>query len=180
MRVVDIFADLYEWDDKERERAHRVARAAKTIYTVARRGASAAGPLAVVDAALAVLDAVDAYVGYRKAKEVTRQLEIEGDKLCRLLEELSRQQTINAKVMDKQHAQRTSSLRARLELMAAETEISRETFDSLSGQVKKLGAAIAELRLNSAPNCRHLLQLEHAYYDLVDLQLQTMMDSIKE
>lgn len=180
MRVVDLFADLYEWEDNERERVHRMARAGKYIYTAARHGASTVSPVVVVDAALAVLDALDAYVGYRRAKEVTRQLEIEGDTLRRLLEELYEQQAINAKVMDERHAQTVSSLRARLSVIAAEVVISRDTFDSLTMQAKSMGGAIGALRVNSAPNCAYLLKLERAYYDLVDLQLQTMMNAVKE
>lgn len=180
MRVVDLFADLYEWEDNERERLHRMARAGKYIYTAARHGASAVSPVVVVDAALAVLDALDAYVGYRKAKEVTQQLEIEGGTLRRLLQELYEQQAINAKVMDGRHAQMVSSLRTRLSVIAAEVEISRDAFDSLAQQAKSLGGAIGTLRVNSAPNCAYLLKLERAYYDLVDLLLQTIMSAVKE
>lgn len=180
MRVIDLFADLYEWEDNERDRGHRMARAGKHIYTAARHGASAVSPVLVVDAALAVLDALDAYVGYRRAKEVTQQLEIEGDTLLRLLHELYEQQTINAKTMDDRNAQTVSSLRARLSVIAQEIEISRETFDSFALQAKSLGGAIGALRVNSAPNCAYLLKLERAYYDLVDLLLQTMMIAVKE
>lgn len=180
MRVVDLFADLYAWEDKERERAHRMARAGKHICTAARHGASAVSPAVVIDAALAVLDALDAYVGYRKAKEVTRQLEIEGDMLNQLLEELYEQQAVNAHVIDDRCAQMVGSLRVRLSLIAAEIEISRGTFDSLVLQVKSIGGAIGALRVNSTPNCTYLLKLERAYYDLVDLQLQTMMNAVKE
>ncbi|MDK9691449.1 hypothetical protein [Azospira sp.] len=180
MRVVDLFVDLYEWEDNERERVHRMVRAGKHVYTAARHGASAVSPLVVVDAALAVLDALDAYVGYRRAKEVTQQLKIEGDSLCRLLQELYEQQAIHAKVMEDRHAQMVRSLRARLSVTAAEIEISRDAFDSLSLQAKNLGGAIGALRVNSAPNCACLLKLERAYYDLVDLLLLAMMNAVKE
>lgn len=180
MRVVDLFADLYEWEDNERERVHRMARAGKHIYTAARHGASAVSPLVVVDAALSVLDALDAYVGYRRAKEVTQQLKIEGDSLRRLLQELDEQQAINAKVMEDRRSQMVSSLRARLSVTAAEIEIRRDAFDSLLLQAKSLGGAIGTLRVNSAPNCAYLLKLERAYYDLVDLLLLAMMNAVKE
>jgi len=180
MIVVDIFADLYDWDERDRERAHRAARAAKTIYTVARRGAVAASPVVFVDAALSVLDAVNAYAGYRQAKEVTRQLEIEGEMLRKLLHELYEQLKINARVDDEKFAQEANALRARLKRHAIELEMTIETFDSLSKQVKKLGQAIVDLRRNAPPNCTHLLRLEQAYYGLVDLHLQTMMDAVKE
>jgi hypothetical protein len=180
MIVVDIFADLYDWEEQDRERVLRTARAAKTIYTVARRGAAAAPPLAFVDAALSVLDAVNAYAGYRRAKEVTRQLEIEGEMLRKLLNELHEQLKINARIEDERFAQEANALRARLKRQAIEFEMTMETFNSLSKQVKKLGQTIVDLRRNAPPNCTHLLRLEQAYFGLVDLHLQTIMDAVKE
>jgi len=180
MIVVDIFADLFDWGERDRVRAQRIARAATTVYTVARRGAAAASPVAFVEAALSVLDAVNAYAGYRQAKEVTRQLEIEGETLSKLLHELHEQLKINARVDDVRFAQEANALRARLKRHAIEFEMTVESFESISKQVKKLGQAIVDLRRNAPPNCTHLLHLERAYYGLVDLNLQTMMDAVKE
>jgi polyhydroxyalkanoate synthesis regulator phasin len=180
MIAVDIFADLYEWDDKQRERGHRAAGAAKTLYTLARVGRSGASPLIFVEAALAVLDAVGAYASYRQAKEITHQLEIEADMLRDLLMELHERLRIGAKVANEKYEAKLSNLRARLEQQELDIQIDEERLDSLSRQVKKLGNAIARLRLDSPPNCGTLLRLESAYYNLVDAQLKTAMDLVKE
>jgi hypothetical protein len=73
-----------------------------------------------------------------------------------------------------------SHLRDRLVAQELEIRITEEKFGSLSRQIKKLGQAIAQLRSNAPPNCINLLQLEQAYYHLVDVQLQTVLDMVKE
>jgi hypothetical protein len=180
MIAVDIFSDLYEWDDKQRERGHRAAGAARTLYSLARAGRAGASPLIFIEAALAVLDSVGAYANYRQAKEFTRQLEIEADMLRDLLVELHERLRIGAKVADERFEAKLSSLRARLKRQELDIQIGAEQFDSLSRQVKKLGESVARLRLDSPPNCGTLLHLESAYYNLVDAQLKTAMDLVEE
>jgi hypothetical protein len=178
MIAVDIFADLYEWDDRQRARAHRVADTSKTLFAMAR--GKAAGPLIFIDAALAVADAIGAYCRNRQAKEVTRQLEIEGDKLLRLLAELDVKLAFRAAIADLEFESKLNGLRMRLQQQVLEVAMSEKIFAGLSGQVRQLGQAIAALRREAPPMCGHLLQLESVYYQLVDVQLQTAMDFVKE
>lgn len=180
MIAVDVFADLYEWDDQDRARGHRATGAAKVLYTVARGRATAMGPAIFVDAALSVLDAIGAYARYRQAQEITRQLEIEGDMLRQLLAELHKQLRIELHVADRQSEGRLEALRLRLQQQTLVIEISEAQFSGLSRQVKKLGQVIANQRMNVPPNCVALLRLEKAYYQWVDLQLQTAMNFVKE
>lgn len=180
MIAVDIFADLFEWDDKQRERAYRSATAAKTLYMCARKGGAAASPVIFIEAAISVLDAINSYAGYRQAKEVTQQLELEGDALRKLLAELETQLNTTARVADLAAYTKLSRLRDHLALQDARLEIDHETFKSLSSQAKRLGQAIAALRQNSPRNCTHLLELERAYYKLVDAQLKTAMELVDE
>lgn len=180
MIAVDVFADLYEWDDQGRARGHRATGAAKVLYTVARGRAKAMSPAIFVDAALSVLDAIGAYARYRQAKEITRQLEVEGDMLRQLLAELHKQLRIELHVADRQSEGRLEALRLRLQQQALAIEISKAQFSSLSRQVKKLGQVVATQRLNAPPNCAAILRLEKAYYQLVDFQLQSAMNFIKE
>ncbi len=181
MIAVDVFADLYEWDDRDRARGHRAAGAAKALYTIARgRGAAVAGPVIFVDAALSVLDAIGAYARYRQAKEITRQLEVEGDMLRQLLAELHKQLRIELQVLDRLSEARVEALHQRLQQQALAIEFSEAQFSGLSRQVKKLGQVIANQRMNAPPNCTMLARLENAYFRLVDLQLQTAMNFVKE
>ncbi|MBI3145236.1 MAG: hypothetical protein HYZ18_08255 [Pseudogulbenkiania sp.] len=179
MIAVDLFADFVDWNDKQRERGHRFAGASRTLFMLA-RGARTASPLVFVDAALATLDAVGAYARYRQAKEITAQLEAEADMLRRLLVEINEQLRIEAHVAELKFGQKMKELRHRMQQQALEIELSEECFNSLSRQIKQLGVAIAEQRLSSVPNCLPLLCLEAAYYELVDLQLQTALDLVKE
>ena len=178
MIAVDIFADLYDWDDKQRARTQRVMNTGKAVFNVARGGA--AGPLIFVEAALAVVDAAGAYARYRQAKEVTRQLEIESEALLHALAELDKQLAIRAKVDEMALEAQASALRMRLQQQQREIEISAATFASIARQVKALGEAIARLRMSAPPGCRSLLRLESTYYDLVDVQLRTAMALIQE
>ena len=180
MIAIDIFADMYGLDDQQRERSHRATGATKSLFMMARSGASVASPMIFVDAALATLDAVGAYARYRQAKEITAQLNAEADKLGALLGELNQQLKVKAAVAEAQFARTLDSLRLRLQQQTLEIELSEELLSSFAGQIKVLGQAIAKQRLNAAPNCVPLLQLEAAYYQLVDAQLQTALDLIKE
>ena len=180
MIAVDIFADVYGLDDTQRERSHRVAGASKSLFMMVRRGASAVSPMIFVDAALATLDAVGAYARYRQAKEITAQLNAEADKLGALLGELNQQLKVKTAVAEAQFARTLDSLRLRLQQQTLEIVLSEERFSRFAGQIKLLGQAIAKQRLNAASNCVPLLQLEAAYYQLVDAQLQTALDLIKE
>lgn len=179
MIAVDLFADLYGWDDQDRARGHRVAGAAKVLYAVARGGA-VAGPAIFIDAALSVLDAIDAYARYRQASEITRQLEVEGDMLRQKLAELHKQLRIELDVADRKSDARLAALRLRLQQQSLAIEFSEAQFSGLSRQLKKLGQVIASQRMTAPPNCPTLARLENAYYLAVDLQLQTAMNSIKE
>jgi hypothetical protein len=178
MIAVDIFADLYELDDRQRARAHRVADTSRTLFAMAR--GTAPGPLIFIDAALAVADAIGAYCRNRQAKEITRQLEIEGDTLLRLLAELDRKLALKAAIADLEFESKMNGLRARLQQQALEVAMNEKIFAGLSGQVRQLGQAIATLRRDAPPTCGNLLQLESVYYQLVDVQLQTAMDFVKE
>lgn len=181
MIAVDVFADLYGWDDRDRARGHRAAGAAKVLYTVARGGAAAvAGPAIFVDAALSVLDAIGAYARYRQAQEITLQLEVEGNMLRQMLGELHKQLRIELQVADLQSEAKLEALRLRLKEQELAIKISEAQFGGLSRQVKKLGHVIANQRMIAPPNCTTLARLENAYYRLVDLQLQTAMNFIKE
>lgn len=181
MIAVDVFADLYGWDDQDRARGHRAAGAAKVLYMVARgRAAAVAGPAIFVDAALSVLDAIGAYARYRQAQEITRQLEVEGNMLRQMLGELHKQLRIELQVADLQSEAKLEALRLRLQQQKLAIEIGEKQFNDLSRQVKKLGQVIANQRMNAPPNCVALLRLENAYYQLVDLQLQTAMNFVKE
>lgn len=180
MIAVNVFADLYGWDDRDRERAHRVCDASRTIYKVARGGAAAAGPVIFVDAALSVLDAIGAYARYRQAHEVTHQLEVEGNMLRKMLAELHKQLRIELLVADQQSEGRLEALHRRLQQQELTIVISEFQFIALCGQVKALGQVVTEQRLNAPPNCVTLLQLEKTYYHLVDSQLQAAMNIVKE
>jgi hypothetical protein len=177
MIAVDIFADLFEWDDRRRERGHRAANAAKAFT---RAGRASSGPLMYVEAVLAVLDAVDAYARYRQAREVTYQLEVEADVLRALLAELHQQQGIRAEVADLVFQREIEELRHRIERQSLEIKITEKNFSTLSEAVKKLGKAIADLSRDSPSNCIVLLKLERAYYNLVDRQLQATMTLVQE
>lgn len=179
MIAVDIFADLYGWDDRDRARGHRATDAAKVLYTVARGGA-AAGPAIFVDAALSVLDAIGAYARYRQAQEITRQLEVEGSMLRQMLGELHKQLRIELRVAELQSEAKLEDLRLRLQQQKLTIEIGEEQFNGMSRQVKKLGQVIANQRMTAPPSCMALLRLENAYYQLVDLQLQTAMNFVQE
>jgi len=180
MIAVDLFADLYGWDDQDRARGHRAAGAAKVLYTAARGGAVAAGPAIFVDAALSVLDAIGAYARYRQAREITRQLEVEGDMLRQMLAELHKQLRIELDVADRVSDARLAALRQRLQQQSLAIEFSETQFSGLSRQLKKLGQVIASQRMTAPPNCPTLARLENAYYLTVDLQLQMAMNSVKE
>lgn len=181
MIAVDIFADLYGWDDQNRARSHRALGAAKVLYGVARRRAApVAGPAIFVDAALSVLDAIGAYARYRQAQEITNQLEIEGNMFRQMLAELHKQLQIELRVVDFQFGAELEALRMRLKQQKLAIEFDEEKFNALCQQVKKLGRVISSQRMNAPPNCAALLHLENAYYQLVDLQLQTAMSFVKE
>lgn len=179
MIAVDIFGDLFDWDDKQRERTERIYGASKCLFTLSRGGA-AVSPLIFVEAALATLDAVNAYALNRQAKEITAQLEAEADLLRNLLAELHKQLQMEGNVAEQQFGQKLQALRHRLLRQALEIELSEECFNSFARQIKKLGQAIAAQRNHVAPNCLPLLRLEAAYYQLVDVQLQTALDLVKE
>ncbi|GKT17147.1 hypothetical protein AVHY2522_14225 [Acidovorax sp. SUPP2522] len=180
MIAVDVFADLYGWDDRDRARGHRVADASKALYKMARGGATAAGPVIFVEAALAVLDAIGAYARYRQAQEVTLQLEVECNTLRQMLAELHKQLRIELLVADQQSESRLKALHRRLQQQELTIEISEAQFIALCRQVKALGQVVAKQRLNAPPNCVTLLQLEKTYYHLVDSQLQAAMNFVKE
>lgn len=180
MIAVDIFGNFFDWDDKQRERGQRVYGASKSLFLLTRRGAAAASPLIFVDAALATLDAVGAYARYRQAKEITAQLEAEAEMLRTLLAELHKQLRVEANVAEQQFGQKLQALRHRLQQQALDIDLNEECFNSFARQIKQLGQAIAAQRRNAAPNCLPLLRLEAAYYQLVDVQLQTAMDLVQE
>lgn len=173
MRVVRIFAEIFDWSEQTTDRAQRVGEMATNA--VARK---AAGPAAVVDAAISVLDAISAYARLRQAQEITLQLEAEGEMLRRLLEELLLQREIKRKVADAEVHASLQEMRHRLAQQAQALRMDADEFGALSRQVKKLGQLIAAQRLRAPPHCQHLLKLEHSYYQLVDIQLRTLMESV--
>ncbi|WP_137174059.1 hypothetical protein [Massilia sp. HP4] len=178
MIAVDIFADMVEWDDVQRTRAHRAADLGSTIYAVAR--GSAAAPLIFLEAGLNVIDAIDAFCRNRQAKEVTRQLEIEGNMLLRLLADLDERLDVAARQDDLALEARLALLRRSLERQACDIAIGEKAFRGLSQQIGVLGQAIAALRLHAAPSCRSLLQLEKVFYELVDAQLRITLNFVAE
>lgn len=180
MIAVDIFGDFFDWDDKQRERVERGYGPSKFLFMLSRRGAATASPLIFVEAALATLDAVDAYARYRQTKEITAQLEVEADMLRILLAELHKQLRMEGNVAEQQFGQKLQALRHRLQQQALDIELSEECFNSFARQIKQMGLAIAAQRRNAAPNCLPLLRLEAAYYQLVDVQLQTALDLVQE
>ena len=56
MITLNVFAELFDWDEKTTERAERAGGAVRSLYTLARVGKSAASPLMFVEAGMAVLD----------------------------------------------------------------------------------------------------------------------------
>ncbi len=180
MIAVDVFADLYGWDDGDRARAHRGAEATKALYKMAKGGAKAAGPAIFVDAALSVLDAIGAYARYRQTQEITHQLDVEGNMLRQMLSELNKQLRIELLVADRKSEARIEELHRRLQQQELAIEISEDQFSGVSRQTKRLGQVISNQRLNSPPNCDVLLRLERNYYHMIDIQLQIAMNFVKE
>jgi hypothetical protein len=173
--TVDIFASLFDWDDKTTERVERAHGAARSVYTMARSGKAAASPLIFLEAGMAFLDALGAYADYRQATSGTAELEAEGRALRQELHELKKQLLMQAKQRDLAFSTDMRTLREQLERENVKLGIDVMELDSLTAHIKRLGAHIAEQRLASAPNCVPLLRLERTYYKLVDIQLSTAL-----
>lgn len=173
MKTVRLFAETFDWSEQTTDRA-------QCVVEVAARGVSrkAAGPAVVLDAVISVLDAIGAYASFRQAREITRQLEAEGEMLRRQLEALLLQRQMIREAADARVQASLQRLRLRLAEQAQALRIDATEFDALSRQIKKLGLLIAAQRLDAPPHCQPLLKLEHAYYRLVDLQLRTLMESV--
>lgn len=179
MIAVDIFAEVFDLDDQDRERAGRAAGAAKALYRAA-GGKAVPGPAVFIDAALSVLDAIGAYARNRQAKEITQQLEIEGETLSRLLIQLHERREIDRIVDQARLRQQLVATRDRLERERRSFEMREVEFFQLANQVKKLGSRISEQRLQAPPNCAPLLKLEDVYYRLFDLVLASAADHLGE
>lgn len=180
MITVNVFASLFDWDDKTTERVKRTSGVARTLYTMARTGKAAASPLVFVEAGMAFLDALGAYADYRQAKSKTQALEAEGEALRRELTELERQFRIQAKVRDLKFSAQMSLLRNQLEQRDVKLILGVKHLSSLGRHIKRLGEHLAQQRLALAPNCLPLLKLERAYYQLVDAQLSAALTLVDE
>lgn len=179
MITVNVFASLFDWDDKSTERVKRTSGVARTLYTMARTG-KAASPLVFVEAGMAFLDALGAYADYRQAKSKTQALEAEGEALRRELTELEKQFRIQAKVRDLKFSAQMSQLRNQLEQRDVKLILGVKHLDSLGRHIKRLGEHVAQQRLALAPNCLPLLKLERAYYQLVDAQLSAALTLVDD
>jgi len=173
MRTVQLFAESFDWSEETTDRAHRMMEMA--AHGVARK---AAGPVVMLGALISVLDAIGAYARLSQTREITRQLEAEGEMLRRQLEELLQQRKMKREAADARVQASLQDMRLRLAQQAQALHIHREEFDALSRQIKKLGQLIAAQRPDAPPNCQPLLKLEQAYYQVVDLQLRTLMESV--
>lgn len=175
MITLNVFAELFDWDEKTTERAERAGGAVRSLYTLARVGKSAASPLMFVEAGMAVLDALGAYAEFRQAKSKTRELEAEGEALAQALKELEKQFRMQTKLRELKFTAQMRTTREQLEAQDIKLRIGVMELESFSRQIKKLGKHIAAQRLASAPNCVPLLKLERAYYQLVDAQLSATL-----
>lgn len=180
MITVNVFASLFDWDDKTTERVERASGAARTLYTMARMGKAATSPLIFVEAGMAFLDALGAYADYRQAKSKTQALEAEGDALRRELKQLEKQFRIQAGIRDLKFGAQMSALRNQLEQRDVKLSIGVEHLNRLGRHIKRLGDHVAQQRLALAPNCVPLLKLERAYYQLVDAQLSAALSLVDE
>ena len=171
MITVDIFASLFDWDDKTTERVERANGTARSLYTMSRSGKAAASPLIFLEAGLAFLDALGAYADYRQATSRTAELEAEGESLRQELEELEKRFRIETKRRDLAFSADMSTLREQLDRENVKLGIEVMELDRLTAHIKRLGEHISLQRRASAPNCAPLLRLERTYYQLVDTQL---------
>lgn len=167
MISVDIFADAIGLDDTDRGRVDRAIGAASTLARLA-RGKAVSGPLVFIDAAISVLDAVEAYAKNRQAKEATRQLEIEVDMLEQMLVELLKRQEYQRTVERARQGQKLMALRNAIDEELHRLSMSDDEFFRLASQTKKIGALVSVQRLSAPPNSVFLLKLEDAYYRLFD------------
>nr|WP_033042733.1 hypothetical protein [Pseudomonas sp. SbOxS1]KEX92914.1 hypothetical protein HA62_16635 [Pseudomonas putida]NYU05730.1 hypothetical protein [Pseudomonas sp. SbOxS1] len=180
MITVNVFATLFDWDDKTTERVKRTTGAARTLYTMARTGKAAASPLIFIEAGLAFLDALGAYADYRQAKSKTQALEAEGEALRRELKELEKQFRIQAKTRDLKFSAQMDALRNQLEERDVKLSVGVANLEKLGRHIKRLGDHVTQQRLASAPDCVPLLKLERTYYQLVDAQLSTALTLVDE
>ncbi|WP_438465545.1 hypothetical protein [Marinomonas sp. PE14-40] len=73
MKTLNIFENILNTAGSERTK--RVYRSGKVLYSLAKTGKAAVNPATIwVDAALACLDAINAYLRLQRAKEITKQL----------------------------------------------------------------------------------------------------------
>lgn len=179
MITVDVFATLFDWDDKTTERVKRTSGVSRTLYTMARTG-KAASPLIFVEAGLAFLDALGAYADYRQAKSKTQALEAEGEALRRELKELEKQFRLQAKERDLKFSAQMSALRNQLEARDVALHIGVTNLENLGRHIKRLGEHVSRERLAVTPNCVPLLKLERTYYQLVDAQLSAALSLLDE
>ncbi|EPG9352136.1 hypothetical protein IPC29_06605 [Pseudomonas aeruginosa] len=180
MIAINVFAELFDWDEKTTERTQRAYSVSRSLYTMARVGKAGASPLIFVEAAMAFLDALGAYADYRQAKSKTRELEAEGQALAQGLKELEKQFRVQAQVRDLKISAQMSAIREQLVERDMKLSIGVAQLEILARQIKKLGEHIALQRLDSTPNCVPLLKLERAYYQLVDAQLSTALTLVDE
>jgi hypothetical protein len=173
MRTVRLFADTFDWSEHTTDRAKRAMESA--AHGVGRK---AAGPVVVLDALISVLDAIGAYARLRQSREITCQLEAEGETLRRQLEELLQQHKLKCKAADARVQANLKEMRLLLAQQAQTLQFEADEFDALSRHIKKLGQLITAQRPDAPPNCQPLVKLEDAYYRLVDLQLHTLMESV--
>lgn len=175
MIAINLFAEMFDWDEKTTERTQRAYGVSRCLYTMARVGKAGASPVIFVEAAMAFLDALGAYADYRQAQSKTQELEAEGKVLAHKLKELEKQFRIRTQLRDLNFSAHMDTVREQLAVQDMRLSIGVAEFESLARQIKILGEHIAVQRLGSAPNCVPLLKLERAYYKLVDAQLSTAL-----
>lgn len=167
MIAVDLFGSLFDLDEQDRDRLERGIGTASRLVRLA-RGKAVPGPLVFIDAGLSLLDALGAYARYRQTQEITRQLEIEGDRLEQLFLQLGHQRAALRDVDAARHAKRLADLREEVSLGKLQLDLQHADLVELSLHIKMLGGLISQQRLQAPPHCVPLLKLEREYYRLFD------------
>ena len=176
IRPVDLFADLAGIDEKNKDRIERSYKGARVIYSAVRVGRAAASRgnvvLAWIGAGEALLDAIGSYAAYRQVVEITRQLEAEGEALRIQMAQARKQWDLTRDVANAEQRSRMAAAESKFAVQREEFRIQREHYDDCKEQLKRVGAALAQLRQASAPSCPRLTSLERAYYRIVHEQIQ--------
>lgn len=161
-------------------RSARLARTNQRLYQVARHGARINPALVWVDAGLAVLDAFSAYARYRQAREITRALEAECEKLHHLLKnelivlglELDTLQQAGAQriqVLERHFTQNRDCARRLLERLL----VQRALIDGIL-------AALSILRGTQGASLQSFVALESAAHKLMRAHLIGLLEKLSD